>query len=547
MESERYRLQEAIFDRLSASPTPYQSLAIKHNVSISKIRTAFRHWCVHAPESQPQSPHDIDIPRVSRGRPNAIPKRHEILLAEAAAYYADNNTPLTKHGVSELILCYKSMLPPSEQQKFSFKNNTPSQKFIKNFLNRNGLGYRHVRQVEGLRLDALSPRNVIGHIARVRAAMKRFNINSPAQVFNMDQSGISLAKIVGRSLRKGVGPQNTILVQKTVRTKGSLDRVTIMPIVSADGKAYKPVVIFPGQRPHYRKVLGKLETLHSVLMDCYLFYRPMPGADSAIVRNWATKFVQETDSLRQGGKWLLLVLDGYSAHIQHSFLDFMKQNRIVVIALPAHTSHELQPLDVTVFGAYKSFLQAEFHRAARSNSTLNAFTVASCIHNAYSRAFVRPTIQAGFVKCGLWSQEKNATDVSALSRLFKAGEEVTVQGLVVAFNKSQRSLLRDADVEEEGRVRINTANGAHLTSETVLEALKKRAEKRADKEGKKGGRRGGQESTEARLESAEAMRRYAALADERVGKRKRLSETRSYRRFLRRSLAHAKRNDDETN
>lgn len=46
---------------------------------------------------------------------------------------------------------------------------------------------------------------------------------------------MSLAKVVGRSLRKGVGRQNDDLLQITVRKKGELDRVTIMPIVSADG------------------------------------------------------------------------------------------------------------------------------------------------------------------------------------------------------------------------------------------------------------------------------------------------------------------------
>ena len=54
-------------------------------------------------------------------------------------------------------------------------------------------------------------------------------------------------------------------------------------------------------------------------MECYPFYRPMPGADSSIILNWASKFVEETAVLRQGGNWLLLVLNGYYAHVQYHF------------------------------------------------------------------------------------------------------------------------------------------------------------------------------------------------------------------------------------
>lgn len=71
----------------------------------------------------------------------------------------------------------------------------------------------------------------------------------------------------------------------------------------------------------------------------------------------------------------MLVLDGYGGHIQFDFLNLMKENGVVVVAQPAHTSHVLQPLDVTVFGPYKIYLEEELHRAARVSSKLNAFTV----------------------------------------------------------------------------------------------------------------------------------------------------------------------------
>ena len=40
------------------------------------------------------------------------------------------------------------------------------------------------------------------------------------------------------------------------------------------------------------------------------------------------------------------------------------------------------------------------------------------------------------------------------------------------FMASNRSLFRDANIEEEGRILTNTQTRAHITSHVVLEALK---------------------------------------------------------------------------
>lgn len=205
-------------------------------------------------------------------------------------------------------------------------------------------------------------------------------------------------------------------------------------------------------------------------MPCHLFQNETSAAKSEIIYNWGLKFVKETKKVRAGGKNMVLVLDGYGGHIQYPFLQLMKDNRIVVIALPAHTSHVLQPLDITVFAAYKSFLEEELHRASRFLSKLNYFTVGRCISNAYAKEFVAPTISSVFTRAGLWNTETFKTDISPLEYLFcdDGTSKPSLQFILLSFAKKERSLLRDADVEEEGRIRINTTSGANVTSERVL-------------------------------------------------------------------------------
>lgn len=50
----------------------------------------------------------------------------------------------------------------------------------------------------------------------------------------------------------------------------------------------------------------------------------------------------------------LLILDGHSSYLTAEFDNFCKQNAIICLCMPAHTSQLLQPLDVSVFGPLKS-------------------------------------------------------------------------------------------------------------------------------------------------------------------------------------------------
>ena len=49
----------------------------------------------------------------------------------------------------------------------------------------------------------------------------------------------------------------------------------------------------------------------------------------------------------------LLILDGHSSHQTAEFDDFCKENAIICLCMPPHTSHLLQPLDIGVFRPLK--------------------------------------------------------------------------------------------------------------------------------------------------------------------------------------------------
>lgn len=194
-----------------------------------------------------------------------------------------------------------------------------------------------------------------------------------------------------------------------------------------------------------------------------------------MVFEWAKEICKETEHLHKSGTYNLPIIFGNLGHQKSRTLSFFRDNRVIVIALPYHTFHDIQPLDVTVFGAYKNFLQSELHLASRVKKWLNVFFVGACIPNAYGKSLLSTTIREGFRRTILWSDKTEGTYVSELENLFVvkggASKKDGMMDLVFHFDRTNRSLLRGVEVEDEGRTRINTMQRAHVPSEVVFNAL----------------------------------------------------------------------------
>lgn len=200
--------------------------------------------------------------------------------------------------------------------------------------------------------------------------MERFNVRDPRRIFSLDESEVSFKNMAGWSLRKCIGRIDNNLQCRVVQTQGKLEQVTIMCVLNAAGESFKPVVVFPGKQPLFRRVCARYGNVLEYLPPCYVFQTDPPGVNSAIFFDWGTSFVTETANVRKGGNKILLFLDGFGGHVPYHMLQNLRDNDIVVLRLPVHTSHVLQPLDVSVFGPFKSFIQKERHSHSMTKNSL---------------------------------------------------------------------------------------------------------------------------------------------------------------------------------
>jgi hypothetical protein len=98
----------------------------------------------------------------------------------------------------------------------------------------------------------------------------------------------------------------------------------------------------------------------------------------------------------------MLILDGYSNHQTLEFEDFCKENAIICLCMPPHTSHLLQPLDVGVFGPLKRAYGGMVEEMmAAGNNHIDKEDFLQLYPPTREKVFTQENIYSGFLGAGL--------------------------------------------------------------------------------------------------------------------------------------------------
>lgn len=195
-----------------------------------------------------------------------------------------------------------------------------------------------------------------------------------------------LIKVVTEKGKKQVG-------SVTSAERGEL--VTVVCAVNAAGNATPPMFVFPRVK----------------FKDCFMIGAP-PGAKGTSTRTgwinedtWAEfldHLIHHINCTPDGP--LLLILDNLKAHISLKAEEIAKSNGIVLLTLPPHTSHRMQPLDVTVFGPFKTQYSRALDGWMRANpgKTVSIYQIAGLVNEAFISAVTPRNITSGFRSTGIF-------------------------------------------------------------------------------------------------------------------------------------------------
>ncbi|KAB0803136.1 hypothetical protein PPYR_00106 [Photinus pyralis] len=213
---------------------------------------------------------------------------------------------------------------------------------------------------------------------------------SPNQIWNVDESGFSTvhsksAKIFATKGRKQVG-----ILSSAERG----NHFTAICSMNAIGTYVPPAIIYP------RKKM-KQDLLDHALPGCLGLCQENGWVNGDLFLKWLIHF---NDFVKPSlTSKVLLIVDGHGSHKNLPVLEFAKRNGIILFCLPPHTTHRLQPLDVSVYGPLTIYYDQEIQKWLRSNPgrAVTHTQVGELFFNAYKKAATIENALSGFSKTGI--------------------------------------------------------------------------------------------------------------------------------------------------
>ena len=213
-------------------------------------------------------------------------------------------------------------------------------------------------------------------------------------IWNMDETGIVLNAVKGKELVYTSRDRPVLFTKRS----GTRTSNTAIECISASGKHLSTAFIFKSTAK--KLPAPAWETQYGLRYRAYA--SPKAWTSQWIFFDWLRSiFIPET---AYAGKMRLLLIDGASPHYKTDVLAVARAAGVVVLYLPSHTSHMLQPLDVAVFSPLKSaYKQANGEHVAHTDAggiTRNTFL--RCYAEAHRRAVTEKNARAGFAASGLY-------------------------------------------------------------------------------------------------------------------------------------------------
>ena len=128
--------------------------------------------------------------------------------------------------------------------------------------------------------------------------------------------------------------------------KGST--VTLCGAVNAIGNSIPPFLIFPrvNVQEHWT-LAAPAGTM------CNAHLKASGWMTSENFMNFLKHFYEHTKPSKD--RPVLMILDNHASHFSEGAIRFCKENYITLLSFPPHCSHEMQPLDKSVYGPFELY------------------------------------------------------------------------------------------------------------------------------------------------------------------------------------------------
>lgn len=324
----------------------------------------------------------------------------------------------TQHDVR--ILAYSLAETLGKKHTFNSEKKIAGKVWFASFMRRNAdLSVRKAQGISRARTEGMNREEVKNYFNLLTSILTENDLlRKPGCIWNCDEIGLQLNNEPGKVVAaKGSKDVHVI----TSAEKG--ETITILGCCNAEGQFLPPYCIFKGvyAKPQYERGAPPGSVVKMRRESAYI--------SSELFMDWmAQHFIPR----KPAGK-NLLILDGHTSHMNSpDMLQVAADNDVIILCLPSHTTHYLQPLDRVVFKPFKTYFKdacGKLVTARQGTGRISRDDFGELLNSAWSRSANVQLATSAFRATGIYPLNIDAIPEHAylLSCDVDAQKEITEQ------------------------------------------------------------------------------------------------------------------------
>lgn len=290
------------------------------------------------------------LPRnIAHQQRQILTTREEEVVIEKLLYQADSGYPYT---IAQCLDICNGLL----QSRQNPPNQTINNRWFRRFCKRHSIiQTAFSRPYDYQRAKAEDPEAIQKWLRFVESKIQEYGA-MPEDIYNFDETGFTAGRIVSKKvIGRAIQQKGSSRLPPRDIQSGDRTFTTVIECISGAGVALPPLILLPG-----KSITD--DVVSQQVQHGWRFMESHNGwTNDKIALLWLRE-VFEPSTKNTSGVYRLLILDGHGSHLTNAFNAYCSDHKIVPLCMPAHSSHLLQPLDISVFGPLKRVYGPEIQK-----------------------------------------------------------------------------------------------------------------------------------------------------------------------------------------